>query len=127
MGKKDGTYVKSMRKLHERINLGIGVKFQAPSVFSELTVLENLSLANNRENSLKISDLLNDFDLNKDKNNLAGDLSHGKKPPPEGGGITARMRVCTLVVLIDVKYLDMLRRNVTPSSFSSIGAVPSSL
>ena len=66
-------------KLHERINLGIGVKFQAPSVFSELTVLENLSLANNRENSLKISDLLNDFDLNKDKNNLAGDLSHGKK------------------------------------------------
>ena len=55
------------------------VKFQAPSVFSELTVLENLSLANNRENSLKINDLLNDFDLNKDKNNLAGDLSHGKK------------------------------------------------
>ena len=30
-------------KLHERINLGMGVKFQAPSVFSELTVLENLS------------------------------------------------------------------------------------
>ena len=70
---------KKKLKLHERINLGIGVKFQAPSVFSELTVLENLSLANNRENSLKINDLLNDFDLNKDKNNLAGDLSHGKK------------------------------------------------
>ena len=32
-------------KLHERINLGMGVKFQAPSVFSELTVLENLFLA----------------------------------------------------------------------------------
>ena len=31
-------------KLHERINLGMGVKFQAPSVFSELTVLQNLSL-----------------------------------------------------------------------------------
>ena len=42
-------------------------------------MLENLSLANNRENSLKINDLLNDFDLNKDKNNLAGDLSHGEK------------------------------------------------
>ena len=50
-------------KLHERINLGMGVKFQAPSVFSELTVLENLSLANNRENSLNINDLLTDFDL----------------------------------------------------------------
>ena len=66
-------------KLHERINLGMGVKFQAPSVFSELTVLENLFLANNREHSLKINDLLNDFALEREKNNLAGDLSHGKK------------------------------------------------
>ena len=66
-------------KLHERINLGMGVKFQAPSVFSELTVLENLSLANNREHSLRINDLLNDFALEKEKDNLAGDLSHGKK------------------------------------------------
>ncbi|MBL6675197.1 MAG: ATP-binding cassette domain-containing protein [Alphaproteobacteria bacterium] len=66
-------------KLHERINLGMGVKFQAPSVFSELSVLENLFLANNRENSLKINDLLNDFALENEKNNLAGDLSHGKK------------------------------------------------
>ena len=66
-------------KLHERINLGMGVKFQAPSVFSELTVLENLFLANNREDSLKINDLLNDFALENEKNNLAGDLSHGKK------------------------------------------------
>ena len=66
-------------KLHERINLGMGVKFQAPSIFSELTVLQNLSLANNREDSLKINDLLNDFSLEKEKNNLAGDLSHGKK------------------------------------------------
>ena len=66
-------------KLHERINLGMGVKFQAPSVFSELTVLENLFLANNREQSLKINDILNDFALENEKNNLAGDLSHGKK------------------------------------------------
>ena len=36
-------------KLHERINLGMGVKFQAPSIFSELTVLQNLSLANNED------------------------------------------------------------------------------
>ena len=42
-------------KLHERINLGMGVKFQAPSVFSDLTVLENLSLANNRNNSLNVN------------------------------------------------------------------------
>ena len=66
-------------KLHERINLGMGVKFQAPSIFSELTVLQNLSLANNQKNVLNLNDLLNDFSLDKEKNNLAGDLSHGKK------------------------------------------------
>lgn len=66
-------------KLHERINLGMGVKFQAPSIFSELTVLQNLSLANNQKNVLNLNDLLNDFSLEKEKNNLAGDLSHGKK------------------------------------------------
>ena len=57
----------------------MGVKFQAPSVFSELTVLQNLSLANNRDQSLNTNDLLHDFALEKDKHNLAGDLSHGKK------------------------------------------------
>jgi len=66
-------------KLHERIKLGMGVKFQAPSVFSELTVMENLSLANNREKSFDLDDLLNDFSLKDEKETLAGDLSHGKK------------------------------------------------
>ena len=74
---KDKNIVKL--KLHERINLGMGVKFQAPSIFSELTVLQNLSLANNQKNGLNLNDLLNDFSLEKEKNNLAGDLSHGKK------------------------------------------------
>ena len=55
-------------KLHERINLGMGVKFQAPSIFSELTVLQNLSLANNQKNALNLNDLLNDFSLDKEKN-----------------------------------------------------------
>ena len=66
-------------KTHERIKLGMGVKFQAPSVFSELTVMENLSLANNREKSFNLDNLLNDFSLEKEKKTLAGDLSHGKK------------------------------------------------
>ena len=66
-------------KLHERIKLGMGVKFQAPSVFSELTVMENLSLANNREKSFDLDDLLNDFSLKDEKETLAADLSHGKK------------------------------------------------
>jgi len=66
-------------KLHERIKLGMGVKFQAPSVFSELTVIQNLSLANNREKSFDLDDLLNDFSIKDEKETLAGDLSHGKK------------------------------------------------
>jgi len=66
-------------KLHERIKLGMGVKFQAPSVFSELTVIQNLSLANNREKSFDLDDLLNDFSLKDEKETLAADLSHGKK------------------------------------------------
>jgi|TARA_B110000977_G_scaffold178158_1_gene235466 branched-chain amino acid transport system ATP-binding protein len=66
-------------KTHERIKLGMGVKFQAPSVFSELTVMENLSLANNREKSFNLDNLLNDFSLENERKTLAGDLSHGKK------------------------------------------------
>ena len=66
-------------KTHERIELGMGVKFQAPSVFSELTVLQNLNLANNSNNQSNIKNILKDFLLEKEINTLAGDLSHGKK------------------------------------------------
>ena len=66
-------------KTHERIKLGMGIKFQAPSVFSELTILENLSLANNMNKSFNLENLLHDFSLENEKETLAGDLSHGKK------------------------------------------------
>lgn len=67
-------------KTHERIKLGMGVKFQAPSVFSELTVLQNLNLAYNSETASKnIQTTLKDFSLEDEINTLAGDLSHGKK------------------------------------------------
>lgn len=66
-------------KTHERIELGMGVKFQAPSVFSELTVLQNLNLANNSNNQSNMKNILKDFLLEKEINTLAGDLSHGKK------------------------------------------------
>ena len=66
-------------KTHEIIKLGMGIKFQAPSVFSELTILENLSLANNMNKSFNLENLLHDFSLENEKETLAGDLSHGKK------------------------------------------------
>ena len=65
--------------LNERINLGIGVKSQAPSVFSELTVKENLILAIKSKFNDEIFSFLEKFGLEKDQDVLAGDLSHGKK------------------------------------------------
>lgn len=65
--------------LSERINLGLGVKFQSPSVFNKLTVKENLRLAIKPKNNLEISLFLETFGLENDQDKLAGDLSHGKK------------------------------------------------
>jgi ABC-type uncharacterized transport system ATPase subunit len=65
--------------LSERINLGMGVKFQAPSVFNELTIKENLSLATKSKSHQEIFDFLKKFGLENDQEQLAGDLSHGKK------------------------------------------------
>jgi len=65
--------------LSERINLGIGVKFQSPSVFNKLTVKENFRLAIKPKYNLEISHFLETFGLENDQDKLAGDLSHGKK------------------------------------------------
>ncbi len=66
-------------QLHERIKKGIGLKFQAPSIFSEMTVLQNLEIAANETNLEKYEDFIKRFGFFEEKNNLAGDLSHGKK------------------------------------------------
>lgn len=65
--------------LSKRINLGIGVKFQSPSVFNKLTVKENFRLAIKPKYNLEISHFLETFGLENDQDKLAGDLSHGKK------------------------------------------------
>ena len=65
--------------LHERIKKGIGLKFQAPSIFSEMTVLQNLEVAANETNLEKYEDFIKRFGFFEEKNNLAGELSHGKK------------------------------------------------
>ncbi len=66
-------------QLHERIKKGIGLKFQVPSIFSEMTVLQNLEIAANETNLEKYEDFIKRFGFFEEKNNLAGDLSHGKK------------------------------------------------
>ncbi|HIE64614.1 MAG: urea ABC transporter ATP-binding protein UrtD [Nitrospira sp.] len=74
-------------------NLGIGRKFQAPSVYTSLSVIENIELSLNRKkgvfNSLfgritpsqrgKISATLETVGLFRKKDVIAGSLSHGEK------------------------------------------------
>tara|TARA_B100001996_G_C18662915_1_gene593773 strand:- start:1244 stop:1945 length:702 start_codon:yes stop_codon:yes gene_type:complete len=66
-------------KLHERISKGIGLKFQAPSVFNEMSVVQNLEVAARDTNIEKYEEFIERFGFSDEKHTLAGDLSHGKK------------------------------------------------
>ena len=74
-------------------NLGIGRKFQKPTVFENLTVLENLELALKDDRGLlhtlfqrltpsqreRIEEILEEVGLTSRPHDLGGDLSHGQK------------------------------------------------
>ena len=80
-------------KVHEICHLGIGLKFQAPSVFQEMTVWDNLMvggtgsvtpfrlLRSERPDGLeeRAEFLLADIDLGNQRDTYAGDLSHGQQ------------------------------------------------
>jgi len=73
--------------------MGIGRKFQKPTVFEHLTVFENLELALKTDKRVvpsmvfrldsaqgdQVADLLHTIHLAEDVNRLAGNLSHGQK------------------------------------------------
>ena len=79
--------------------LGVARKFQAPSVFTQLTVFENLELAMKqkktilslltarmtKEQSDRIIDILRLIGLDEKRDLTAGSLSHGQKQWPEIG------------------------------------------
>lgn len=87
--------VKNMqnKKEHEIAALGIGRKFQNPSVFSNLTVFENMELFIKQDRGIlynllnkidnekkeKILETLKTVSLLEHKDTLAGALSHGQK------------------------------------------------
>jgi urea transport system ATP-binding protein len=78
---------------HEIVNIGIGRKFQVPSVFTSLTVDENMELAVVKDRSLYSSlfagmskaqqecndDILNTIGLYEKRRREASALSHGEK------------------------------------------------
>jgi branched-chain amino acid transport system ATP-binding protein len=69
---------------YKRIERGISVKFQVPSVFHDLSVHQNLQIALQRlyfGHGLKkeAERILNFIDLEKEAYSLAGNLSHGQK------------------------------------------------
>jgi urea transport system ATP-binding protein len=77
----------------EVANLGVGRKFQKPSVIESLTVFENLELSLkgsrsiwqalfhrlNHEGLSKINDILELISLNEKRDHMAANLSHGQK------------------------------------------------
>lgn len=71
-------------KSFERIRRGISVKFQVPGIFKELSVRQNLTIALQhhiapRDLAGEIDRLLEFLKLTADRDQLAGNLSHGQK------------------------------------------------
>lgn len=71
-------------KSFERIRRGISVKFQVPGIFKELSVRQNLTIALQhhiapRDLAGEIDRLLEFLKLSADRDQLAGNLSHGQK------------------------------------------------
>lgn len=81
------------KKEHEIVQMGIGRKFQVPSIFTSLTVLENMELAIKNKRTLlasifssltpmqntKVDEVLETMGLMHKKHNMARTLSHGEK------------------------------------------------
>jgi urea transport system ATP-binding protein len=89
----DGEVDLTQKQEHEIVNLGIARKFQAPSIFLNLTVLENLELSLkqsrdlwsilrakiNREQRGRMEEVLEQIGLTEKGDNKANLLSHGQK------------------------------------------------
>lgn len=86
--------------LHERTNLGIGIKFQISNVFIEETVVNNIQIAIQEKNCLwktmndkriheEVDDIIETIGLQDKKWWLAKELSHGEKQWLEIGMVLA--------------------------------------
>lgn len=106
---------------HEIVNIGIGRKFQVPSVFTSLTVDENMELTVVKDRSLYSSlfgsmskaqqecndDILNTIGLYEKRHSEAAALSHGEKQWLEIGMLLAQQ---PKLMLLDEPVAGMGRR-----------------
>ncbi len=109
---KMGTFELTQMSEKEIVEAGIGRKFQAPTIFSSLSVYENLLLAkknpkgvfsslfyrNNQSDQTEIERILDLVGLQSRAQDLAGALSHGQKQWLEIGMVIIQD---PLVMLVD--------------------------
>ena len=97
----DGIDVSEMPS-HQRIRLGLGIKFQVPAIFTEMTVRDNLSVALQRSTPTRslaseADRLMTHLALADHGATRAGDLSHGQQQWLEiGMALAARPRLLLL-------------------------------
>ena len=117
----DGTTDLSRRQEHQLVRLGVGRKFQTPSVYSSLTVYENLEVMlgfRSRVTGLlrklrrgegdRIMDTLERVGLSLRARDAAGGLSHGEKQWLEIGMLLVQE---PKLLLLDEPVAGMTRRD----------------
>lgn len=93
----DGKNISSLPS-HKIAQKGIGRKFQVPAIFSELTVIENLTVptlskgfpGRKKSDPVDLNAILKTINLTKKQEDLAETLSHGEKQWLEIGMILAQ-------------------------------------
>lgn len=85
----DGFDITSLEP-HERVDRGISMKFQVPSVYEELTVAQNLrvplqQVANSETFESRTREILERFNLQTERTTTAANLSHGQQQRLEIG------------------------------------------
>jgi urea transport system ATP-binding protein len=117
---RDGTDVTKMSE-HQIVELGIGRKFQVPSVFNGITIYENMELAAVKVRSLysslftkvtkeqheRIKYVLNTIGLYEDRYRFPSKLSHGQKQWLEIGMLLVQQPE---IMLLDEPVAGMGRR-----------------
>ena len=135
----DGTTDLSRRQEYQLVRLGVGRKFQTPSIFASLTVYQNLEVTlgfrsritrllgkTRRGESDRIMNTLEEVGLQHRAQDIAGGLSHGEKQWLEIGMLLVQE---PKLLLLDEPVAGMTRRerDRTGELLQSIGGARSVL